>query len=389
MATPKYNKFNTGRTKNYFPLKRWRFNTDEHPVVKSKEKCASSTAKTLLSIQELQMLVGLTNTLQCNEREAVRIALYEASRSAKKAYEMAFAGAASQSTEKAHQGRSSTRQWKLPKAEKELANKAAKELEVTDKEFLRLAIIWLRDGIRDGSIETITNCKLIPFDTEAQKWSRENPGSKAQGRTPHEGVAKLKKAASAAYEEAGERYRARNKAKWETRKAYLMENGFSLPPDEDERTRISSLDALIEIQEADNFQRIVDAEIEKHRLYERELFDFRWLVQIPELTSEDLDFMWEQELAEAKEIAEIQETMEDMLTESLRRLKEEEEQMMTPEEKEQEKARLAQTQREIKEALDRKYGWVKRAKRQNYYDTDRAFKTWLTGRLDDIFDADR
>lgn len=91
MPKPKYNKFNTGRTKNYFPLKRWRFNTDEHPVVKSKEKCASSTAKTLLSIQELQMLIGLTNTLQCNEREAVRIALYEASRSAKKAYEMAFA----------------------------------------------------------------------------------------------------------------------------------------------------------------------------------------------------------------------------------------------------------------------------------------------------------
>ena len=78
-----------------------------------------------------------------------------------------------------------------------------------------------------------------------------------------------------------------------------MENGFAHPPDEDEQTRISSLDALIEIQEAENFQRIIDAEIEKHRLNEREVFDFRWLGQIPELTSEDLDFMWEQELAEA------------------------------------------------------------------------------------------
>ena len=45
------------------------------------------------------MLVGLTNTLQCNEREAVRIALYEASKGAEKAYETAFAGASSQSTE--------------------------------------------------------------------------------------------------------------------------------------------------------------------------------------------------------------------------------------------------------------------------------------------------
>ena len=168
----------------------------------------------------------------------------------------------------------------------------------------------------------------------------------------------------------------------------MMENGFALLPDEDEQERISSLDALIEIQEADNFQRIVDAEIEKHRLNEREAFDIRWLTQIPELTSKDLDFMWEQELAEAKEIAETQETMEDMLTEFLRRLKEEREQMMTPEEKEQEKARFAQTQRELNEAFNRKYGWVRRAKRQNYDDTDRAFRTWLKGRLDDIFDAD-
>ena len=98
--------------------------------------------------------------------------------------------------------------------------------------------------------------------------------------------------------------------------------------------------------------------------------------------------MWEQELAEAKEIAETQETMEDMLTEFLGRLKEEREQMMTPEEKEQEKARLAQTRKEFQEAHDRKYGWVKRAKRQNYYDTERAFRIWLKGRLDEIFDAD-
>ena len=90
MSIPKYNKFNTGRIKSYFPLKRWRFNTEQHPVIKSKDRCASSTAKTLFSTQEQQMLVGLTNTLQCNEREAVRIALYEASRSAEKAHEKAF-----------------------------------------------------------------------------------------------------------------------------------------------------------------------------------------------------------------------------------------------------------------------------------------------------------
>ena len=315
MTIPKYNKFSIGRTKNYFPLKRWRIDTDEHPVVKSKEKCASSTAKTLFSIQELQMLVGLTNTLQCNEREAVRIALYEASRSGEKPYEMAFEGASSQSTEKAHQGRSLLKQWKLPKQEKERAAQGAKDLRITDKEFLRLSIIWLQSGIRDNSIKELSNCKLIPFDTEAKKWSRENPGSEAQGRTPHPGIAKLKQAASAAYERAGEIYRQRNEAKWATRKAYLMENGFVISPDEDQQQRISSLDALIEIQEADNFQRFVDAEIEKLRLHEREAFELRWLKEIPDLTRKEIDVLWEQELAEAKEIAESDEQIDELMEE--------------------------------------------------------------------------
>ena len=107
MIRPRYQKFNPGKTKGYFPLKRWRFNTENQPVIQSKEKCASSTAKTLFSTQELQILVGLTNTLQCDEREAVRIALYEASRNAEKAHESTFRYASAKTAEKAHQGRSS------------------------------------------------------------------------------------------------------------------------------------------------------------------------------------------------------------------------------------------------------------------------------------------
>lgn len=39
------------------------------------------------------MLLGLSNTLQCSEREAVRIALYEASARGSDAYETAFVNA--------------------------------------------------------------------------------------------------------------------------------------------------------------------------------------------------------------------------------------------------------------------------------------------------------
>lgn len=142
MNQPKCQKFNTGKTKDYFPLLRWRFNTERHPVIKSTEKCASSTGKSKFSMQELQMLVGLTNMLQCNEREVVRIALYEAAKSPEKASKDAFA-CFMQSTEKGHQGRSSLKQWKLTKAEKEIAFEAANEPGISESEFVRMAIVWL------------------------------------------------------------------------------------------------------------------------------------------------------------------------------------------------------------------------------------------------------
>ena len=316
MNQPKYKKFNTGKTKDYFPLLRWRFNTDDHPVIQSAEKCASSTAKSKFSMQELQMLVGLTNTLQCKEREAVRIALYEAAKRPEKAHETAFTHAASQSTEKGHQGRSSLKQWKLPKAEKEIAIEAAKELGISDSEFVRMAVIWLQRGIRNGTVDALTNSELIPFDTVARTWSRENPGSKDQGRVPHPGVAKLKQAAKTAYDEAGHIYRQRNQEKWARRKAYLMENGFQLPPEDDiSFDKLESLDALIEIQEADNFERIIREQIEKLRLSEREAFDFRWLEIIPDLTETELDWLWEEQLAEAKEQLEFEESADELMEE--------------------------------------------------------------------------
>ena len=87
------------------------------------------------------MLDGLANMFQCNDREAVRIALYEASRSAPVAHELAFRYADTKAADKAHQGRSSKKQWNLPKSEKDKASQAAKEIEITDAEFIRLAII--------------------------------------------------------------------------------------------------------------------------------------------------------------------------------------------------------------------------------------------------------
>ena len=114
------------------------------------------------------MLHGLSNTLQCSERDAMRIALYETARSAAKAYESAYIHASSESKEMSHQGRSSTKQWRLPKTEKTLAIQTASELGITDAEFVRSSIIWLQQGIRKDEIKRIQNCKIISGDKAAR-----------------------------------------------------------------------------------------------------------------------------------------------------------------------------------------------------------------------------
>ena len=87
------NKFNKTRHSNQegtktalafwkFPKNRYR--TEKHPVIISKVKC-SSKVETILSFQEKQMLEGLVNAVQTSQRDAIRIALYELSKTSPEA----------------------------------------------------------------------------------------------------------------------------------------------------------------------------------------------------------------------------------------------------------------------------------------------------------------
>ncbi|WP_205909833.1 MULTISPECIES: hypothetical protein, partial [Prochlorococcus] len=74
MGQSKQNKFNTtSKSKSFFPIKQHRFDSSKHPIIQSNQKCAARMT-TMLSAQEDQMLEGLTNSLQCDQREAIRIA---------------------------------------------------------------------------------------------------------------------------------------------------------------------------------------------------------------------------------------------------------------------------------------------------------------------------
>ena len=176
MNTPKKNKFNTNtKTKGFFPFPKYLFKTENHPIRLSAEKC-SSAIEALFSPQEIQMLEGLTNSLQCDERETVRIALYEAARKASEVYEGYFECARWDTGIRGHTARSRKGKWSLPKIEKEEASLAAKQLKISDKEFLRIAIIWLARGIKNESIIRLSKSPRIPKDEVAMQWSRDNRG---------------------------------------------------------------------------------------------------------------------------------------------------------------------------------------------------------------------
>ena len=79
------NKFNKTRTNRggtaplgWWKIKQHRYDTTNHPVIISKEKCTNKI-EVLLSPQEEQILQGISNTVQAIQRDSIRIALYELS----------------------------------------------------------------------------------------------------------------------------------------------------------------------------------------------------------------------------------------------------------------------------------------------------------------------
>ena len=181
------NKFNhSSKSKEWFYLKQNRFDTTKHPIITSRKEL-KFRMKTILSQQEEQMLKGLTNTLQCEQREAIRIAFYEAARRGKDWVGCFLPFASRTSKHKAHVGRSRQITVALTKVEKDKILDLGNQLDLSEKEVFRIAIIFLQMEIRNGHLRNIKNCKLISQDKLAKEWSEKN-----RGNLPSQKTAKIK-----------------------------------------------------------------------------------------------------------------------------------------------------------------------------------------------------
>ena len=182
------------------PLSWWKFKknryiTNNHPVITSEEKCAFKV-ETIFSPQEKQILEGITNTLQTSNRDAVRIAIYELGKDVFKA-ENFLKYADKETKERGHTSRSVECSFRVVKTEKESVEEVAKTFEISEKEAVRLCMIWLGRKLNEINFK-LTKSKRIGQEELAREWSKEYDGSGSK-------LEKLKEASHAAYEDAAEK----------------------------------------------------------------------------------------------------------------------------------------------------------------------------------------
>lgn len=182
------------------PLGWWKFIknryiTINHPVITSEEKCAFKV-ETIFSPQEKQILEGITNTLQTSNRDAVRIAIFELGKDIFKA-ENFRKYADKETKEKGHTSRSVECSYRLIKTEKESVEEVAKTFEISEKEAVRLCIIWLGRKLNEIDFR-LTKSKRIGQEKLAREWSEGYDGSGSK-------IEKLNEASHEAYEEAAEK----------------------------------------------------------------------------------------------------------------------------------------------------------------------------------------
>jgi hypothetical protein len=320
MTTQKPSKFNTtSNSKDYFPIKQHRFDTTKHPIILSTDPCKARLS-TLLSQQEELMIHGLVNKLQCGRREAVRIALYEASQRKADVFNPFLERASSGSNLRGHTARSRKLVVSLPRTEKEDALELATILDLTEKEVIRLAVVWLSLSITSETVTALTDSQKISQEALARKWSREH-----QGQAPR--IQHLKKARDAAYEQAAELGRQRDQELYEKRGAKMLELGrVAAGPDvdkEDQATNLTMIDALIALDDEEVIARIVEDEVKSSRLDEKESFIYRWMLVCPDLLPEEIQAIWEEEETERLEKQVTDQELEDLLVELMSHSKEE------------------------------------------------------------------
>ena len=176
-------KFNKGtKTSSYFFITDHLYDCSTHPLVKSTASCRSKLS-TLLSYQETQILDALVEALQVDRQMAVRIALYELRDFQDEQLKVYLHKASPESIARGHTSRDYKLDVKLSSDEKSYVVDRAREMSVSDKTLIRLAIIHLRALVRVQQVDSLSGCKRLEQDDIAVDWSESSKGKPKSGKT--------------------------------------------------------------------------------------------------------------------------------------------------------------------------------------------------------------
>ena len=164
------------RTGGFWRIKQHRFETREHPIITETTK-RTSLVKVLLSHNENKMLEGLTNVLQCEIHQAFRIAIFEACKGNTQDITAQIPYCVSISKKKGYTNRKENHSFKLTQSEKTLLKSLSECYGVSEKEVLRLVIIWISKSIRSEKILRLTNSPKIAQKKLKDDWSKNHDGS--------------------------------------------------------------------------------------------------------------------------------------------------------------------------------------------------------------------
>ena len=235
------------------------------------------------------MLIGLANSLQCDKREAFRIALYEIALIDSQLLADAIECARSTTKVKGHTSRSTKTSLNLPSEDRATLMMLAQTLSITDKELVRASVIFMSRGIKSEQLTSLTGSKKISQESLARKWSRENKGQPSK-------LSNLHKARDEAYKAAAEAGRLSDKALYQARGAKMRELGINIDTTGFEKNSsdidLTMIDALIACDDQSLVDRLVEKEAVRLSLSEKEQFIYRWMLQYPDFTDDELEELW-------------------------------------------------------------------------------------------------
>jgi len=245
----------------------------------------------------MQMVEGLARILQCETSDAIRIAIYEFDTD-------------EPDTSKSEPG--PTRDYpinvKMPGSEKRQVVGAAKAASVSHGTFIRTAVRFLAEGIRDETIKRLTKSRKISQDVLAKKWKEENVKEKAPGK-----LQELHKAHNKAYDEARDEGQQRDTERYEARGIWLDENPAFFGMMREGLVTTHNIDQIMQAQ--------VQIEFDKKTKEEKIEFFTGWLDD-EELAEELMKAEEGQELSD-EEIEAAEQMLEEWMETTWKEMKEE------------------------------------------------------------------